>query len=51
MTDKLFINKYQPLYFDSFGPNNEVIQMLKTLILIYSILLSSDCVSFFNISK
>ena len=34
MTDKLFINKYQPLYFDSFGPNNEVIQMLKTLILI-----------------
>lgn len=47
MTDKLFINKYQPLYFDSFGPNNEVIQILKTLILIddLNILLIGDIAS------
>jgi hypothetical protein len=31
MTDKLFINKYQPIYFNDFGKNNEVIEMLKTL--------------------
>jgi DNA polymerase III delta prime subunit len=31
MTDQLFINKYQPLYFKDFGENNEVIQMLNTL--------------------
>jgi DNA polymerase III delta prime subunit len=44
MTEKLFINKYQPLYFDSFGPNNEIIEMLKTLILIddLNILLIGD---------
>ncbi len=47
MTEKLFINKYQPLYFDSFGPNNEVIEMLKTLILIddLNILLIGDMTS------
>jgi DNA polymerase III delta prime subunit len=47
MTDKLFINKYQPLYFDSFGPNNEIIEMLKTLILIddLNILLIGDMTS------
>jgi replication-associated recombination protein RarA len=32
MTDKLFINKYQPLYFKDFGENNEIINMLNTLI-------------------
>jgi DNA polymerase III delta prime subunit len=37
MRDKLFINKYQPLYFKDFGSNNEIIEMLKTLILIDSI--------------
>jgi DNA polymerase III delta prime subunit len=37
MTDKLFINKYQPLYFKDFGPNNELIEMLKILILINDI--------------
>ena len=31
--DKLFIHKYQPLFFDDFGSDNEVIQMLKTFIL------------------
>jgi DNA polymerase III delta prime subunit len=34
MTDKLFINKYQPLYFQDFGENNEIIKMLNTLITI-----------------
>jgi DNA polymerase III delta prime subunit len=32
MTDKLFINKYQPLRFQDFGKNNEIITMLNTLI-------------------
>lgn len=47
MTDKLFINKYQPLFFEDFGPNNEVIEMLKTLILIdnLNILLIGDTTS------
>jgi DNA polymerase III delta prime subunit len=47
MTDKLFINKYQPLYFKDFGDNNEVIKMLKTLILIdeLNILLIGDMTS------
>ena len=45
--DKLFIHKYQPLYFKDFEPNNEVIQMLKTLILIdnINILLIGDMAS------
>ena len=30
----LFIHKYQPLYFKDFGDNNEVVKMLKTLVLI-----------------
>jgi DNA polymerase III delta prime subunit len=33
-SEKLFVNKYQPLYFHDFGNDNEIIQMLKTLILI-----------------
>lgn len=45
--DKLFIHKYQPLYFEDFGADNEVIQMLKTLILIdnINILLIGDIAS------
>lgn len=35
--DKLFIHKYQPLYFDDFGEDNEVIPMLKTLMFIDNI--------------
>jgi len=47
MTDKLFINKYQPFYFKDFGDKNEVIEMLKTLILIddLNILLIGDMTS------
>lgn len=30
----LFIHKYQPLYFDDFGKYNEVVKMIKTLVLI-----------------
>ena len=33
MEDKLFIHKFQPIYFDDFGKNNEVIDILKTLVL------------------
>jgi DNA polymerase III delta prime subunit len=33
MKDKLFIHKFQPIYFDDFGKNNEVIDILKTLVL------------------
>lgn len=47
MTDKLLINKYQPLYFKDFGDDNQVIKMLKTLILIddLNILLIGDMTS------
>jgi DNA polymerase III delta prime subunit len=47
MTDKLFINKYQPYCFKDFGENNEVIKTLKTLILIddLNILLIGDMTS------
>jgi DNA polymerase III delta prime subunit len=47
MTDKLFINKYQPLYFKDFGDNNDVIEILKTLIIIddLNILLIGDMTS------
>jgi DNA polymerase III delta prime subunit len=31
--DKLFIHKFQPIYFDDFGKNNEVTDILKALIL------------------
>lgn len=34
MNDKLFIQKYQPLYFNDYGPNHEIINVLKSLILI-----------------
>jgi len=42
--NKLFIQKYQPIYFDDFGEDNEIIQMFKTLILIdnLNILLIGD---------
>jgi DNA polymerase III delta prime subunit len=45
--DKLFVQKYQPLYFNDFGNDNEVVQMLKTLILIdnLNILLIGDIAS------
>jgi len=33
MEDKLFIHKFQPIYFDDFGKKNEVIDILKTLVL------------------
>jgi DNA polymerase III delta prime subunit len=47
MTDKLFINKYQPLYFEDFGKDNEIIKIIKTLILIdnLNILLIGDMTS------
>jgi DNA polymerase III delta prime subunit len=47
MTDKLFINKYQPLYFNDFGGNNEIINMLNTLIKIddLNLLLIGDMAS------
>ena len=35
--NKLFIHKFQPLYFKDFGSDNQVIKMLKTLILLDSI--------------
>ena len=45
--DKLFIHKYQPLYFKDFGGDSDVIEMLKTLILIdnINILLIGDMAS------
>ena len=44
---KLFINKYQPLYFNDFGVDNDVIKLLKTLITIdnLNILLIGDMAS------
>ena len=47
MTDKLFINKYQPLYFKDFGQDNQIIKILETLILIddLNILLIGDMTS------
>ena len=33
LANKLFIHKYKPIFFDDFGNNDEIIQMLKTLIL------------------
>jgi len=45
--EKLFIHKYQPLYFNDFGLDNSVINMLKTLVLIdnLNILLIGDMAS------
>jgi DNA polymerase III delta prime subunit len=42
--NKLFIHKYQPLFFNDFGNDNEVVNILKTLILIdnLNILLIGD---------
>ena len=47
MTDKLFINKYQPLFFADFGEDTPIIQMLNTLILIddLNLLLIGDMTS------
>ncbi len=46
-SDKLFVNKYQPLLFDDFGVENEIINILKTLILMdnLNILLIGDIAS------
>ena len=46
-SDKLFVNKYQPLIFDDFGSDNEIIQILKTMILMnnLNILLIGDIAS------
>jgi DNA polymerase III delta prime subunit len=33
LEDKLFIHKFQPIYFDDFGKSNEITNILKTLIL------------------
>jgi DNA polymerase III delta prime subunit len=45
--DKLFVNKYQPLIFDDFGIDEEIIKILKTLILMdnLNILLIGDVAS------
>jgi len=45
--DRLFIHKYQPLYLKDFGEDNEVVKILKTLILIdnLNILLIGDMAS------
>ena len=47
MEDKLFVHKYQPLYFTDFGSDNEAVQMLQTLILIdnLNIMLIGDIAS------
>jgi DNA polymerase III delta prime subunit len=45
--NKLFIHKYQPIYFDDFGIDTEIIQLFKTLILMenLNILLIGDIAS------
>ncbi len=45
--DKLFIQKYQPLYFNDYNINDTIIQMLKTLILLdnLNILIIGDSAS------
>jgi len=45
--NKLFIHKYQPLSFNDFGENNEVVKMLKTLVLIDDI----NCLLIGNIAS
>lgn len=47
LSDKLFIHKYQPLYFKDFGLDNSIIIMLQTLILIdnLNILIIGDTAS------
>jgi DNA polymerase III delta prime subunit len=46
-SDKLFVNKYQPLVFDDFGIDEEIIKILKTLIAMnnLNILLIGDIAS------
>ena len=46
-SDKLFVNKYQPLLFDDFGIDDEIIKILKTLIAMdnLNILLIGDVAS------
>jgi DNA polymerase III delta prime subunit len=46
-SDKLFVNKYQPLLFDDFGIDDEIIKILKTLIAMdnLNILLIGDIAS------
>jgi len=46
-SDKLFVNKYQPLLFDDFGIDDEIIKILKTLITMdnLNILLIGDIAS------
>ncbi len=46
-SDKLFVNKYQPLFFDDFGADNEIIKILNTMILMnnLNILLIGDIAS------
>ena len=46
-SDKLFVHKYQPMYFEDFGKNNDVVKMLKTLIAFdnLNILLAGDIAS------
>jgi len=46
-TRSLFVHKFQPLYFKDFGNDNDVIKMLKTLILLnsFNILLIGDIAS------
>ena len=45
--DRLFIHKYQPVYFEDFGIDKEIILMLKTLILMdnLNVLLIGDIAS------
>jgi DNA polymerase III delta prime subunit len=45
--NKLFVHKFQPLYFKDFGKDNNIIEMLKTLILLdnINILLIGDIAS------
>ena len=46
-SDKLFVNKYQPLLFNDFGIDDEIIKILKTLVLMdnLNILLIGDVAS------
>lgn len=46
-SDKLFVNKYQPLYFNDYEMDDEIIQILKTLVLMenLNILLIGDIAS------
>ena len=45
--DKLFVNKYQPLYFNDYGKDHEIIKILKALVTMESlnILLIGDIAS------